>query len=109
VTYPELVGVDAPTNPSRTAEVPSTLSLDQVDIAPDELNFAAGFDIVLAPPGGDEGAGCGSETARAPKVQGARSRLKFGRGVRVEAVEEIPVGALTRPISHGYTADSPGR
>jgi hypothetical protein len=49
VTYPELVGVDAPTNPSTTEEVPSTLSLEQVDIAPDEFNFAAGFDIVLAP------------------------------------------------------------
>jgi hypothetical protein len=49
VSYPELVGVDAPTNPSRTEEVPSTLSLDQVDIAPDEFNFAAGFDVVLAP------------------------------------------------------------
>ncbi len=49
VSYPELVGVDAPTNPSRTEEVPSTLSLDQVDIAPDEFNFAAGFDIVRAP------------------------------------------------------------
>jgi hypothetical protein len=49
VTYPELVGVDQPTNPSTTQEVPSTLSLDQVDIAPDEFNFAAGFDIVLAP------------------------------------------------------------
>jgi hypothetical protein len=49
VTYPELVGVDAPTNPSTTREVDSTLSLEQVDIAPDEFNFAAGFDIVLAP------------------------------------------------------------
>jgi hypothetical protein len=49
VTYPELVGVDAPTNPSTTREVDSTLSLDEVDIAPDEFNFAAGFDIVLAP------------------------------------------------------------
>jgi hypothetical protein len=49
VTYPELVGVEAPTNPSTTTEVPQTLSLDQVDIAPDEFNYAAGFDIVLAP------------------------------------------------------------
>jgi hypothetical protein len=49
VTYPELVGVDAPTNPSRTTETPQTLSLDRVDIAPDEFNFAAGFDVVLAP------------------------------------------------------------
>jgi hypothetical protein len=49
VTFPELVGVDAPTNPSTTQENPSTLSLDQVDIAPDEFNFAAGFDIILAP------------------------------------------------------------
>jgi hypothetical protein len=49
VTYPELVGVDAPTNPSTTQEVPQTLTLDRVDIAPDEFNFAAGFDIVLGP------------------------------------------------------------
>jgi len=49
ITYPELVGVDAPTNPSTTREIDSTLSLSQVDIAPDEFNFAAGFDIVLAP------------------------------------------------------------
>ncbi len=49
VSYPSLVGVDAPTNPSTTTEVPETLSLDQVDIAPDEFNFAAGFDIALAP------------------------------------------------------------
>jgi hypothetical protein len=49
VAYPELVGVDAPTNPSTTREVESTLSLEQVDIAPDEFNFAAGFDIILAP------------------------------------------------------------
>jgi hypothetical protein len=49
VSYPQLVGVDAPTNPSTTTEVPETLSLDEVDIAPDEFNFAAGFDIVVAP------------------------------------------------------------
>jgi hypothetical protein len=49
VTYPELAGVDAPTNPSRTTETPQTLSLDRVDIAPDEFNFAAGFDVRLSP------------------------------------------------------------
>jgi hypothetical protein len=49
VSYPALVGVDAPTNPSTTAEAPETLTLDEVDIAPDEFNFAAGFDIVVAP------------------------------------------------------------
>jgi hypothetical protein len=49
VTYDELVGVDAPTNPSVTREVDQTLTLDRVDIAPDEFNFAAGFDIELAP------------------------------------------------------------
>jgi hypothetical protein len=48
VTYDELVGVDAPTNPSVTREVDQTLTLEQVDIAPDEFNFAAGFDIELA-------------------------------------------------------------
>ena len=41
--------------------------------------------------------------------EGPSPRRDFGRGVRVEAVEEIPVGALTRPISHGYTTDSPWR
>jgi hypothetical protein len=49
VSYPQLVGVDAPTNPSTTTEVPETLSLDDVDIAPDEFNYAAGFDVVLTP------------------------------------------------------------
>jgi hypothetical protein len=49
VTYPELVGVEAPTNPATTTEVPQPLTLDKVDIAPDEFNYAAGFDIVLAP------------------------------------------------------------
>ena len=49
VSYPQLVGVDAPTNPSTTTEVPETLSLDEVDIAPDEFSYAAGFDIVVAP------------------------------------------------------------
>jgi Putative MetA-pathway of phenol degradation len=48
LTFPELVGVDAPTNPSVTRETPQTLSLNQVDIAPDEFNYAAGFDIVAA-------------------------------------------------------------
>jgi hypothetical protein len=49
VVYPERVGVDAPTNPSQTTTSDTTLTLDQVDIAPDEFTYAAGFDIILAP------------------------------------------------------------
>ena len=49
VEFPRLVGVDAPTNPAVTAEVPETLSLSQIEIAPDEFNYTVGFDFVAHP------------------------------------------------------------
>ena len=49
VQFPQLQGVDAPTNPSITQEVPKTLTLSEVDIAPDEFNYAVGFDWAVHP------------------------------------------------------------
>ena len=49
VDFPELVGVDAPTNPSVTRENTRQLSLEGVDVAPDEWNYAIGFDTVISP------------------------------------------------------------
>lgn len=49
VEFPRLVGVDAPTNPSITREVPEMLTLDRIDIAPDEFSYSVGFDWTAHP------------------------------------------------------------
>ena len=49
VEFPQLEGVDAPTNPSVTREVPKPLTLDRIDIAPNEFNYAVGFDWAAHP------------------------------------------------------------
>jgi len=49
VEFPRLEGIDAPTNPSVTREVPETVTLDRIDIAPDEFNYTVGFDWAAHP------------------------------------------------------------